>query len=251
MREIDFNIAERLELAADRLGEIEKEKWDFADTGLAVEQTVKDVFANVKAYFDRVAEFLVFTYDVLLVKDVPGNFDSLSTEELKTVNNILYEDILPENYGKSYANPDFAVKSLGEYGQFFSAVYAELRGQIVYAYEANFELYVANLELFLELYSIWNESYREMLETAGENNTVSVDFPKLKYMKEAYYYHIYDYADISVAGRTLELIDSEANTFARDIVMDSNLEDIRYLYRYGEYIGENEIKTAEWFHRRL
>jgi leucyl aminopeptidase (aminopeptidase T) len=28
--------------------------------------------------------------------------------------------------------------------------------------------------------------------------------------------------------------------------MDSDLSDIRYLYRYGEYIGENEIKTAEF-----
>jgi leucyl aminopeptidase (aminopeptidase T) len=65
-------------------------------------------------------------------------------------------------------------------------------------------------------------------------------------MKEVFYYHMYDYADVSVAKRTLELIDSGANTFAKDIITNSKLSDIRYLYRYGEYIGENEIKTAEF-----
>jgi leucyl aminopeptidase (aminopeptidase T) len=175
-------------------------------------------------------------------------------EELKAVNNILYADILPENYEISYANPDFAVKKLGEYGRFFSAVYAELRSQIAYAYEADYELYVANLELFLELYSIWNEAYNEIIHKNGDGDThidekTDASLPKLKYMKEAYYYHMYDYADISVAGRTLELIDSGANTFARDIVVNSNLDDIRYLYRYGEYIGENEIKTAEFMNK--
>ena len=34
-------------------------------------------------------------------------------------------------------------------------------------------------------------------------------------------------------------------SFAADIVTKSNLNDLRYLYQYGEYVSENEWKTAE------
>ena len=33
-------------------------------------------------------------------------------------------------------------------------------------------------------------------------------------------------------------------TFAAGIIMDSDLDDIRYLYQFGEYISENELQTA-------
>ena len=33
--------------------------------------------------------------------------------------------------------------------------------------------------------------------------------------------------------------------FALRLVMDSDLEDLRYLYYFGEYITENELKTAK------
>ena len=35
-------------------------------------------------------------------------------------------------------------------------------------------------------------------------------------------------------------------TFAVDIVMNSDLNDIRYLYMYGEHIGANEIGMAQY-----
>ena len=34
--------------------------------------------------------------------------------------------------------------------------------------------------------------------------------------------------------------------FALKIVMESDLEDLRYLYRYGEYVSENELETARF-----
>ena len=38
----------------------------------------------------------------------------LSMEELKGRNERLYHDILPENYGESFANPSFAAEKLGK-----------------------------------------------------------------------------------------------------------------------------------------
>ena len=45
----------------------------------------------------------------------------LSLPQLQERNHRLYEDILPEHYEESFANPDYAVKELGEgYGQILS-----------------------------------------------------------------------------------------------------------------------------------
>ena len=68
-------------------------------------------------------------------------------------NTALYQDILPENYGHSYANPDYAAKMLGDgMGQILSAVYAELRGIIPCVFEDDTEGICVLLELFLEIY---------------------------------------------------------------------------------------------------
>jgi leucyl aminopeptidase (aminopeptidase T) len=45
--------------------------------------------------------------------------------------------------------------------------------------------------------------------------------------------------------RTRELIDTGLS-FAKDIIMDADLSDLRYLYRFGDYITDNELKTAEF-----
>ena len=64
----------------------------------------------------------------------------LSLPQLQERNHRLYEDILPEHYEVSFANPDYAVKELGEgYGQILSALYTEIRGDIVYAFEMRLE----------------------------------------------------------------------------------------------------------------
>lgn len=50
-------------------------------------------------------------------------------------------------------------------------------------------------------------------------------------------------ATYSSPDRIREQIDPD-ETFAAGIIMDSDLDDIRYLYQFGEYISENELQTA-------
>lgn len=207
------DICERVELAIGRLGEIRQEN-------IAVSDELKD-------YFNKVSDFLLYVYDVCCVRE-----QKTDREHLAVINKGLYEDILPENYAESYANPDYAVRQLGEkYGQLLCALYAELRSTIAYAYEGRMYELVSLLELFLEIYGMWSES---------EDSE-----PDEKYVKEAIYYYMYDYADVLVAQRILESI-TTTDTFATDIIMKSDLEDVAYLYKYGEYITENEIRTAEY-----
>ena len=46
-----------------------------------------------------------------------------------------------------------------------------------------------------------------------------------------------------MADRIKEQIDPEDN-FAADLIMNNDFNDVRYLYYYGEYVSENEKRTA-------
>jgi hypothetical protein len=67
----------------------------------------------------------------------------------------MYEDILPENYGQSYANPSYAAARLGdERGKLMCFLYAQLRGIIAYLFEGKEEAVAAHLELFLQIFRL-------------------------------------------------------------------------------------------------
>ena len=114
-------ITERLDLVTERIHE------------LAAEPEVCEPF---RAYFKGTAAFIVKTEEVLR-QVLNDSFCSQSRETLQKINEALYEDILPEHYKESYANPDYACITLGEeYGTLLSMLYAELRSLIPYAMRA-------------------------------------------------------------------------------------------------------------------
>lgn len=205
-------IQERYTLSIERIKEIETER--------TVGEKFQDFFAKVSGFLleiDRVNQ--------LLENDA---WKDLSFEEMQSENRKLYEDILSENYGKSYANPDYAVEMLGEeYGKILSFLYTEMRGEIAYVFERK-QLYLTICnELFIEMYNCFE----------GEE-------PSYESLKEIVYWYASDYADVFMADRIVDQIDWEQD-FATRIIMESDLEDLRYLYSYGEYVSENERRTAE------
>ncbi len=210
-------LAERYALCVERLQGIENEH-------LADEKYDK--------YFHFVKDFLLMVDEnYRFIKE--GLFEKASLEELKERNRKLYEDILPENYDKSYGNPSVAVAEFGgEYGRLLSSLYYELRGLITAAYkESVFELTVG-FELFLEVYGVF------LSADAGKN------LPSYEDVRKILYWFGSDYAQEFRQHGFGEMVDSDRN-FVRDIVLSADLSDLRYLYRFGEYITDNEIKTAE------
>lgn len=209
---MEKQIQERYTLSIERIREIETEK------------TVGEKF---QGFFSKVAGFLLEIDGVNQLLENDG-WKDLSFEEMQRENKKLYEDVLPENYGKSYANPDYAVEMLGEeYGKILSFLYTEMRGEIAYVFERK-QLYLTICnELFIEMYNCFE----------GEE-------PSYESLKEIVYWYASDYADVFMADRIVDQIDWEKD-FATRIIMDSNLEDLRYLYSYGEYVSENERRTAE------
>ena len=62
-------------------------------------------------------------------------------------------------------------------------------------------------------------------------------------VKEVLYYFVSDYCDVMLTYRVRETLDPSLD-FAKSIIMDSDLTDLRYLYRFGEYISDSELKIA-------
>mgnify|MGYP000169950361 CR=1 FL=1 len=94
------------------------------------EKMISGTYGN---YLDCVSRFILMIGE--LVKEREEG-KKLSLSQLQERNHRLYEDILPGHYEESFVNPDYAVKELGEgYGQILSALYTEIVGDIVYAFE--------------------------------------------------------------------------------------------------------------------
>ena len=222
LREENEAVRERLELSLDRIRCIEGE----------------DVRLPYGSYFKRTAGFLGMIRELLTARGVweeelPESWRNRSLEELAGLNRRLYEDILPENYGESFANPDYAVNCLGEeFGPLLSFLYTELRGCIVYAFEMRVEYIAILCETFLEVYNLFTQAWEE------ENEA-----PKEQAVRDALYWYVSDYADLHLPWRIREGMDP-ALSFGTDIVMNSDLTDLRYLYQYGEYVSDSERRLA-------
>ena len=213
MKEINEQIIERYMLSIERIRRITEE------------ETTEVLYRD---YFRKVSEFILKINEIReRMQDKP--FEQCTLDELKRENESIYADVVGDQYDTSYANPAYAVSLFGEkIGQLLSFLYTELRGEIAYVYEQQVEYLAICNELFIEIYNCFE-------------GTLTPDYKELK---EIVYWYASDYSDVFVADRIEEQLNPECS-FAADIVTKSNLNDLRYLYQYGEYVSENEWKTAE------
>ena len=213
LQEENEGMRERYTLAKERIAA-------FANEGMR--QPFRD-------YFVLLADFIALLTSV--VDDVfSGALYQKTLEELREENRLLYADLMPEHYEQSYGNPAFAVKVLGEeYGQILSVLYAEIHSLTACAFEGRLSGITPVFELFIEIYNCFE---MEGESTAGE-------------IKEALYYYLHDYQEEFRRARVREKQDPTW-TFARDIIMEADLSDLRYLYYFGEYISDNELKLAKF-----
>ncbi len=215
-------LLERLELAVERIKEIPTEHW-------ADEQT-----SRLENYFAAVAEFILMIEDNRNFLE-KGGLQTASLEELQERNQALYQDILEKNYEASYANPAYAVKMLGEeFGALLSFLYTEMRSMIGFVYEGRVDELVIRAELFVEIYAAFVYEWQE-----------NQKLPAYESIRQIIYWFASDYADVSAEQKVKELVVGE-NNFAANIIMNSDLSDVRYLYTYGEYVGENELTMAQF-----
>lgn len=96
-------------------------------------------------------------------------------------------------------------------------------------YMGRLEEVVLQMELFTQIYN-----YFEDVEQLEYDNVYETVYSYEKDNTEIF-------TDLMIEDR----IDPD-NKFAVDIVMNSDLNDLRYLYKYGEHVGFNELKMAEF-----
>ena len=200
----DELLNERYALAIERIRQIPTEK--------SVPQPYRDFFAQMAQYLCKMNQ--------IRSRIAEGYLKTASEEELAVFNR--------ERYETSYGNPAFAVRALGEtHGRSFCCLYRELGNAVVWVYEDRLLELTAAMELYLELYAMFEE------ET----------LPSAQHVKESIYWYVSDYVDLHLPWRIREGLDP-ALSFAADIIMDSDLTDLRYLYQYGEYVSDSERRLA-------
>ncbi len=111
-------------------------------------------------------------------------------------------------------------------------LYAEIRKMMGYAAEnAVYEMTIYG-ELFVEIYNCFEDPEGTSPEEIGK----------------IIYWFFHDYSEVFVERNIVRQVNPEDDFFA-GIIMQADLNDLRYLYRYGHYIGENERKMAEFLNR--
>ena len=150
---------ERHELAVNRI------------RSMVTEETVEKAYVG---YFQDVALFLLELENTRR-KVASGEWGNYTLEQMRSLNEILYSDILDKNYERSYANPEYAVSSFGtEMGQLLSLLYAELRGGIHYAFEEKTDYLTILYELFIGVYNCFENA---ALEEASEQMKKKAEQP--------------------------------------------------------------------------
>lgn len=212
-------LQERYELVSERLEKIAAESLEHP--------ALDEYFHRMAGFLQKVSVYYDFA--------AGGQLERADMAQLQEWNRCLYEDILPEHYEESWGNPAYAVEKAGEqWGQLLSAVYRELRGGIVAAAEQDLEDLLIRMELFVEIYSAFANQRQE-----------DGQLPAYETICRIVYWYCSDYSDIQ-AEKTIRYMVCPEGSLSAEIIRSADLTDVRYLYRYGEYVTENELETARF-----
>lgn len=211
-KEDNAAIRERYELALERIKMIREEH--------TVSAELQDYFIQAANVVEAAMEYLNFDYR------------QYSMEELEAGNQRLYGELQAAAYEKSYANPQYAEKQLGDSGKVLSFLYTELLSLHRYARESRCTELTIHMELLIEIYNLYEDQ----------------DAFDIREVQKAIYYFYYDYCDVLVPDRTQEMYDARLDRYVQ-LVEQADLSDLRYLYGYGEAVSANEIRTAQYMNQ--
>ena len=212
--EANEEVRERYELVMERILEL---------------RTEHNVEEKYWPYFRRLADIFVMV-DKTLKKDESGALDRRDLSECEEMSWQFYYELQEGNYDRSYANPSVAVELLGEeFGQTLCFLYTELRAAIPYAFEGRKRDITILCELFVQIYNCFED------EEGADKREI----------EQIIYWFFHDYSEIFVEQSVREMLDPSLDFFTK-IVMESDLTDLCYLYRYGEYISSSELQVAEY-----
>ncbi len=211
---------ERFSLCVERIKEIKSEP------------QLKEPFGS---YFVQVASFLLEIAEIYK-KTAERQKKDLKEEKIwnEEACRRLYGELSEDRYANSYADPAYAAGLMGkDWGRLLSFVYGEMFSLPPYAAEEDLFEILIRMEWFVEIYCIFAEYEQEWDEKAAYES-----------VRECCYYFVYDYMDVETEKRVGEKVEPSFD-FAYNLIMEADLSDPGYLYRYGEYITDNQIETVK------
>lgn len=159
----------------------------------------------------------------------------LTRKEGESWQDELYASLREDHYPSSYLCPDYAVRQLGEkLGGILSAFAADLLALVPWIYEGRLDLLTIYAELFVMLHGDL---------AMAEDRKAAVNA-----VRDSIYWFYRDYSEIFTRDAVMNLIDPSRDFLTR-IVMESDLNDLSYLYSYGSPIRENELAMAAYLNR--
>lgn len=199
-------------------------------------QKVQEIFsvssgkANEKwtVFFHKTSLIILTAAEI--EKDMSASYLKNHTlDELIEFNKSLNKEKLPEYYQESFLNPEYSVKCFGQKrGRLNSVIYNIIYHINILAFEHKIFKMEHTIRLFCNYYDAW-------LESSG-------DYEKLHQVFKVHcYVHLYDNTSLGYFQRF-----SPKFNYYSDWIKSADLSDVRYLFYYGTYISNDDIKTAEF-----
>lgn len=215
-RENNEQYTERIALVMERIG-------DIAVDGAI---TVPEVY---RGYFEQMAKYLLLEHRVA-EEAISGEFATMTAAQGEQLNQRLYDDVQEAGYEESYANPSYACSCMGtEYGQILSMLDAKIHSIAPYCAEGNLTYICLYAELFVELYNCFED----------------IDNLSVKELKSIIYSFMHDYTEIFNQDAIERLVTTK-DDYYKELVMQADLSDASYLFRYAMCIGSDEMKSYEF-----
>jgi len=203
------------------------------------EVTIDD---KVSSYVTVVTKFIndMFKLESSLNEDY---FTSHTFDELLALNHSYYADITGDAYNTSFANPIIAVESFGkELGRLLSSVYVSVRQCIGFAFEQRQVSIMWKSELVQEIVEVLNTN-RELINNHKDNESLKTVVESLINILKA------NAAKDAADKFNIELyrkFSPEFKVYSQQVI-NMDLTDQRYIFRYGMYVSYNEIELMKYF----
>lgn len=199
-------IKERLELALYRIDDINKNENHI--------------------YFKEITDFILTVYKGIDELDKASD----KTDVYKRLNDELYRHVKDESYNNSIYNPEYLSGYMrAEEAKIFSGLAYMLLEIYPLLLEDKDEKALRIVELFLQCASIYfTEDEEERIDSL--NKTV--------------YYYNFDYLDEDMEDYVNDKF-IFGNEYVKDIILNDDLSNTDYLYKFGTYIDNNMIRTAK------
>lgn len=178
-----------------------------------------------KNFLDNASDFV--TSLICLEENINDElFTKSSLESLKKQNDGLFNEITNEGYKKSYLNPDYACEVLGnKLGPIAFCIYSDIYKSIKFAFTHEKDNLI-DLKVLIEKLKSQCDKEEASMAVYREFKIKTLRLQVLEIMEDRY---------------------NISNNFVRDIIKNSNLNELNYLYRYGKRISEYEICVAKFF----